>query len=143
MSEDSAIQSVEISTIAHATEDISKVETAMQHLLANANRQYTRHYLTGHHGNPIIRVDTKLTHHDAVEFAKDLNQRLSGIDRDRLQRDLSLYSDEDGNLYIRLDKQSLFNNEIKLGDEDPIRVRMKFNRLVGDAEKLMMRYLES
>jgi RNA binding exosome subunit len=98
--------------------------------------------MTGHHGNPIIRVDTKLARHDAVEFAKSLNQRLSGIDRLRLQRDLSLYSDEDGNLYIRLDKQHLFNDEIKLGDDDPIRVRMKFNRLIGDPGKLMMRYLE-
>jgi RNA binding exosome subunit len=143
MAEKSPIQSVEISTIAHATEDTSKVEAALRKLLLDISLPFTRRYLEGHHGNPIVKVDAKLSHKDAVKFATSLIQLLSRSERLQIQRDLALHIDSEGNLYIRLNKQKLFLGEVRLGEEDPIRVRIKFNRLIGEAKVAMTGFLES
>jgi RNA binding exosome subunit len=137
------IQSVEISTIAHATEDTSKVEDALRKLLLGTSLQFTRRYLEGHHGNPIITVHARLSHKDAVRFAETLIKLLSRSERLQIQRDLTLHSDDEGNLYIRLDKQKLFLGEVRLSEEDPVRVKIKFNRLLGESERAMTGFLES
>ena len=143
MAEKSPIQSVEISTIAHATEDTSKVEDALRKLLLGTSLQFTRRHLEGHHGNPIVKVDARLSYKDAVRFAETLIKLLSRSERLQIQRDLTLHSDDEGNLYIRLDKQKLFLGEVRLGEEDPVRVKIKFNRLLGESERAMTGFLES
>jgi RNA binding exosome subunit len=137
------IQSVEISTIAHATEDPSKVDNALQNLLLDIHQPFTRRYLEGHHGNPIVKIESKLTHENAARFAYTLIHHLSKSERLKLLRDLQLHSDDDGNLYIRVDKQKSFLGAIQMAEEDPIRVKIKFNRLMGDSKKSMMNFLES
>ena len=137
------IQSVELSTIAHATEDTNRVDRALQSLLEDIPQQLTRQYLEGHHGNPIVRIEVKLTSEDASQFAYSLIGKLSASERLILLRDLRLHSDEDGNLYIRIDKQGLLQGTFQIADDDPIRVKIKFNRLIGDCKKSMARFLES
>ena len=143
MAEISPIQSVEISTIAHATEDTSKVENALRRLLLGTSLPFTRRYLEGHYRNPIVRVDTRLSRKDAVRFAETLMRDLPRSERLRIQRNLALHSDDEGNLYIRLDKQKLFLGEVRLGEEDPVRVKIKFSRLLGESERAMTDLLES
>ncbi len=137
------IQSVELSTIAHATEDPNKVDKALQNLLQGIHQQFTRHYLEGHHGNPIVKIEAKLTHENAGEFAYSLVHKLSKSERLLLLRDIQLHSDDDGNLYIRVDKQRSLQGAIQMAEDDPIRVKIKFNRLIGDYKKSMMLFLES
>jgi len=137
------IQSVEISTIAHATEDPSKVDNALQNLLLDTHQPFTRRYLEGHHGNPIVKIEAKLTHESAARFAYTLIRHLSKSERLILLRDLQLHSDDDGNLYIRVDKQKSLLGAFQMAEEDPIRVKIKFNRLMGDSKKSMMNFLES
>jgi hypothetical protein len=142
-----AIQTVEISTIAHATDDLEKVQTALTRLIPDTlkGRQlYTRRYLQGHYGNPIITFEARLTKPSEIdEFTTFLLSQLSNKAKVAIQRDLRLYSDADGNLYIRIDKQQTFRGIVQLGEEDPIRVRMKFTRFTGQATDLMIKYLES
>jgi len=141
VAETSPIQSVEISTIAHATEDISKVENALRRL--GITVPFTRRNLEGHHGNLIVKVDARLSHKDAGRFAESLIKLLSRTERLQIQRDLTLHSDDEGNLYIRLDKQRLFLGEVRLSEEDPVRVKIKFNRLLGESKRAMTVLLES
>lgn len=141
-----AIQSVEISTIAHATDDLEKVQTALQFLLPDLLKErqvFTRKYMQGHHGNPIVTFDAKLTRPADVEaFTGRFFQQLSKIEKLLIERDLELHSDEEANLYVRIDKQQAFRGVVDLGEEDPIRVRIKFSRLSGEARELMKKYLE-
>jgi hypothetical protein len=141
------IQTVEISTIAHATDDLEKVQTALTRLIPDTlkGRQlFTRRYLQGHYGNPIITFEARLTKPSEIgAFTNFFLSQLSHKDKLVIQRDLRLYSDADGNLYIRIDKQQTFRGNIQLGEEDPIRVRMKFTRFTGQATDLMIKYLES
>lgn len=137
------IQSVELSTIAHATEDPNKVDKALQNLLLGLHQPFTRRYLEGHHGNPIVKIEAKLTSEDASRFAYLLASKLPKIERLKLLRDLHLHTDDDGNLYIRVDKQRLLQGALQLAEDDPIRVKIKFNRLMGDYKKSMITFLES
>ena len=140
-----AIQTVEISTIAHATDDLDKVQTAVARLIPDrlkGRQLFTRQYLQGHYGNPIITFEARLTKQSVVdEFATFFLNQLSNKDKLTIQRDLRLCSDADGNLYIRIDKQQIFRGIVQLGEEDPIRVRMKFTRFTGQATDQMIKYL--
>lgn len=147
MENERTIHSVDISTIAHATEDLDKVNVALRTLLPEALRQrevFTRRYMQGHHNNPIVTCDAKFTRRAEVEqFVGHFMSRLAKNERLLIERDLDLYSDEEGNLYIRIDKQQAFRGTVELGNEDPIRVRLKFTRLMGDSKALMKQLLES
>lgn len=140
------VHSVEISTIAHATDDLEKVQAALNHMLPGSllGRQiFTRKYMEGHHGNPIVTFEAKLTKaNDVALFTEHFLKQLSRRERLRVERDLGLHSDEEGNLFIRLDKQRAYLGTMELTDEDPIRVRLKFSKLKGDAKNLMRQILE-
>jgi RNA binding exosome subunit len=141
------VQSVEVSAIAHATEDLGKVQSALATILPTSMKErqlFTRRYLEGHHRNEIVTFEARLTREaDVHEFTSNFFHQLSKSEKLRLERDLALHSDSDGNLYIRIDKQQAFRGIIELGEEDPIRVRMKFNRLMGATSELMKKVLES
>lgn len=142
-----SIQTVEISTIAHATDDLDKVQQALTRLIPEAlkDRQlFTRRYVEGHYGNPIVTFEARLTKRSEIDdFTTFLRSQLAPKDKLTIQRDLSLYSDGDGNLYIRIDKQRIFRGIVQLGEEDSIRVRMKFTKFTGQTTGLMIQYLES
>lgn len=105
---------------------------------------FTRRYMEGHYGNPIVTFEARLTKASEIdEFTTFFRSQVSNKDKLTIQRDLSLYSDADGNLYIRIDKQKTFRGIVQLGEEDSIRVRMKFTRFTGQATNLMIQYLES
>jgi RNA binding exosome subunit len=141
------VQSAELSTIAHATDDLEKVQGALTRLLPQSlkGRQlFTRRYLQGHYGNPITTFEAHLTEPvDVDQFKFSLLKQLPEMERLSIVRDLHLHTDHDGNLYIRLDKQKLFGGTVRLGQDDPIRIRMKFTNFTGSATALMIEYLES
>jgi RNA binding exosome subunit len=142
-----AVQSVEISAIAHATDDLEKVQAALTAILPESlkGRQlFTRRYLEGHYRNPITTFEGRLTKPADVEvFTSNFFRHLSKSEKVRIERDLALHSDPEGNLYVRIDKQGAFRGVVELGEEDPIRIRLKFNRLSGEVTELMKAALEA
>jgi RNA binding exosome subunit len=90
-----------------------------------------------------VKIEAKLAYDDASQFAYMLVRDLSKSERLIILRDLQLHSDDDGNLYIRVDKQRLLQGALQIAEDDPIRVKIKFNRLMGDCKKSMMQFLES
>ena len=142
-----SVQSVEISTIAHATDDLEKVQAALIRLVPDSlkGRQiFTRRYLDGHYGNPIVTFEAHLTELAEVDaFRSFFLKQLALVDKVSIARDLDRHSDADGNLYVRIDKQRLFQGVARLGQDDPVRVRMKFTKFGGKSSELMIQYLES
>jgi len=105
---------------------------------------FTRRYLEGHYRNPITTFEARLTKPEDVEaFTSNFFRQLSKSEKLRIERDLALHSDPEGNLYVRIDKQRAFRGIIELGEEDPIRIRLKFNRLSGEVTQLMKVALEA
>jgi len=138
---------VQISTIAHATDDLDKVQAALRCILPESLKErdvFTRRYMQGHHGNPIVTFEAKLSKLKEVDqFRHQFMRQLSKSEKLAIERDLDTYADDEGNLYIRLDKQQAFRGIVELGNEDPIRLRLKFSRLRGDTRELMKEFLES
>jgi len=147
MKQRQTVQSVEVSTIAHATDDLEKIQTALDRLMPESLRGrqlFTRRYLQGHYGNPIATFEAHLTAPtDVEEFKVFFLKQLLDAERFSIVRDLDRHIDADGNLYVRIDKQKMFRGVARLGQDDPIRVRMKFTKFAGNAPALMAEYLES
>jgi RNA binding exosome subunit len=100
--------------------------------------------MEGHYNNPIVTFAAKLSDpSEADEFARFLLGQLPRSEKLSIEKELSLHSDSEGNLYLRINKQQAFLGNITLNDEDPIRVKLKFTRFGGDVSTLMMKYLES
>jgi len=77
------------------------------------------------------------------EFKVFFLKQLSTLDKVSIMRELNRHTDADGNLYIRIDKQRMFRGAVRLGQDDAIRVRMKFTNFAGKSVQLMNEYLGS
>lgn len=122
---------IDIRAFAHATEDQEKVLKAMHNTLPAElidKIVFKRKRLTGHHGNPIILFETKVKGKDVVKAVfEKLSSHLESLDKELLANEIKRHLDR-GNLYIRLDKQSAFLNELRIGSVDSIHLRIHFKK---------------
>ena len=122
--------SAHLRVIAHATEDIQKVEQATRflvELISQTEADLTRQYAKGHHGNTIATISAKLAGKALLPNALQLlSQKLSESDKQFLDNDIESCVDKEGNLYLRFNKQEAFLGRVKLYQGDPIRMRLKF-----------------
>jgi RNA binding exosome subunit len=121
---------IDIRVFAHATEDAEKVLKAVYNTLPEAfinMVSFKKRSLTGHHGNPIILFETKLKGEIAQKSFEKLSSSLGSLDKEQLGSEIRQHI-EKGNLYIRLDKQLAYLNEIRLCQTDPIHFRVHFKK---------------
>jgi len=122
---------IDIRVFAHATEDADKVLNVVRNVLPTELMDmvtFKKNNLTGHHGNPIILFEARIKERNAVQAVfEKLSSGLSTLDKELLNSEIKQHLDR-GNLYIRLDKQSAYLNEIKLCSTDPIHFRIHFQK---------------
>jgi RNA binding exosome subunit len=122
--------SIEISTIVHATESVEKVVQALKNIFPENFKEkllYSKQYLTGHYGNLIIMLKARIKKEASIEdFIKNLFEKMSKEDKEKLLLEFERHVDNEGNLYIRIDKQEAFLGKITLRQSDPIRIKIKF-----------------
>ncbi len=120
---------IEIRVFCHATEDQQKVETALRNTLPEkltSEIAFTNTNLTGHYGNPIFLIETKLTEKMALPSALErIGSSLSTLDKEQLSSELDQHI-EKNNLYLRLEKQNAFLGNLKLTTNDPVRFKIHF-----------------
>ena len=128
--ENTPFLSAQFSVVAHATEDIEKVEDAASfvvQVIAKGQVNLTRQYVKGHHRNLITTITARLAaravHSDALEL---LSHELSESDNKFLGSEIKSCVDDDGSLYLRFDKQEACLRRIKLHQADPIRMKLRF-----------------
>lgn len=125
----SQIAYIEISLFAHATEDIEKVMKAAYSIISDGlapKITFNRSTARGDHGNPIVLLKTKVEDSEMVQtILEHISSQLSNLDKEKLLRDLDLHA-ENGNLFIRFDKQSACKGYMRLSSGDPIHVRVRF-----------------
>ena len=122
--------SAQFSVVAHATEDINKVEQAatfVVQMISKDEVNLSRQYVRGHHGNLITTISAKLASKTvAGEALRLLSQKLSESDKQFLGNEIRNCVDEDGNLYLRFDKQEAYLRKVRLHQADPIRMKLRF-----------------
>jgi RNA binding exosome subunit len=122
---------IDIRVFAHATEDVDKVLSAVRNIFPPELIDivtFKKSTLTGHHGNPIILLEARIKEKSAAQAVfEKLSLGLSILDKEQLNNEIGQHLDK-GNLYIRLDKQSAYLNELKLSSADPIHFRIHFKK---------------
>jgi hypothetical protein len=126
---------VDLRVFAHATEDPERVLTAVRNVLPPEwvdSVVFKRSDLVGHHGNPIVLFEARVKDRRSVQavFVK-LCSGLGLMEKEVLAGEISKHL-ERGNLYLRLDKQSAFLGELRLGSVDAIHVRVHFKKPGAD-----------
>jgi hypothetical protein len=120
---------ITITVFSHATEDPEKVQTAIRNTLPETlseNIKFAKTALTGHHGNPIIFFEAKLTDKQALPAALEkIAQALDPLDKETLGNEMKRHI-EKGNLYLRFNKQNAYQGTLKLSLNDPIHFKIHF-----------------
>ncbi len=122
--------SVHVRAFCHATEDQTKVETAVRNVAGDLELSSKK--TVGHHGNPLIVIEGEAIGSDA---AKGVLARLSDDDLMSLADTAEGRMDESCNLFFRLDKQKAFAGETALTrSEDAVAVRIKVSAFPARTE---------
>jgi RNA binding exosome subunit len=120
---------IDMRIFTHATEDAEKVLLAVHNTLPTElidKVVFKKTNLAGHYGNPIILFETRIKEKNHFKaFFEKLASSLSSLDKELLNNEIRQHLDK-GSLYIRLDKQSAYLNELKLCSTDPIHFRIRF-----------------
>jgi RNA-binding protein len=111
--------------VLHATEDEGRVLKAIEDVLLVPSERFSSSPSEGHYKNKILLQRAILSSHEAGSLAKRVISLLNSADREHLSRLVHEYSDEKGNLYIRLDKQRMCQGRVSLSETDAIRIRFK------------------
>jgi len=126
---------IDIRVLAHATEDREKALASVRNLLPLEfcdEIVFRRSDLKGHHGNPITLLEARVKGNEHTrEVLTKLVAGLSIMDKEQLGREIDLFM-EDGNLYLRFDKQSAYLGELKLCSGDSVHFKLHFSKSSKD-----------
>jgi len=146
MKQDRLVNSVELTTLVHATEDEAKVRRAVLNLFPPGAEPsaFEAVSLTGYFGDPLTTLKMAVKNRrPATELLVNIVRRLNTLDQTALMDELPQRIDETKNLYIRLDKQKAFRGQVALDVHDAIRVKAKLHLPHGlDPVEVMRKYLE-
>jgi RNA binding exosome subunit len=125
------ISFLEIRVFSHATENVEKVLATLRQITADevlAEEELVHEELEGHHGNPITLIKTRVYKKAQVrKIIQNIVSRLDRTDRESLSSNIEDRIDDDGCLFIRVDKQAAYNGKIKLATADPIHIQIKLS----------------
>ena len=103
---------VDLRAFSYATEDVKRVEQALYSLLPE-DVELDRVENVGHHGDRIVVLSARVERADEMRHVLD---RLSELeDLDRVLDELDERVDDNCALFLRLDKQAAFRDEVRLG----------------------------
>ncbi len=108
-------------TFVHATEDEEKVTKSLRYLVGDA--EVNRERSEGHHGNPIMVLESTLSN---IGEIREFFDRFDREELERLITTLEKRVDEHCNFFLRVDKQEALQGDLKLvNHDDIIRIRGK------------------
>ena len=110
-----------IEIILHATEDLSKIEKSLQNIFDIGLDGFEKEEMTGHFGNPITILKTKISKNNTKKLISTLISKISNDDIDVLEQKIDEMNKNSG-LEIRISKQDLIRGKISFGKRDSIKL---------------------
>lgn len=130
---------VSLEIIVHATEETRKIFDSVYELFEIKEDEFMQENLTGHYGNPILLLKTKLAKKRAEEFIQRLVSKISKPQLDEFVNDMQMYF-EDSSLFLRIGKQELVRKLVNLQQKDAVKI--KISTPVYRKDDLAKTYLE-
>ena len=124
------VNAIEVKAFVYATEDEAKIRKAFTNLLPPGVDlpHISSTKLQGYFGDPITILTMKIKNRrESTDIFENILFRLSSLDQVTLQDDLENRIDGSRNIYVRLDKQKLYGNNIALGERDPVKLKIRPN----------------
>ncbi|SEH64748.1 hypothetical protein SAMN05192561_1205 [Halopenitus malekzadehii] len=133
---------VELRTFCYATEDEKRVTAALETFLPE-DAAIDRVENVGHHGDRIVVLSARVETADEMRHVLDRLADLEAIDR--VIDELGERVDENCSLFLRLDKQAAFRDDVRLGDGITLRGKVeaypaKREAAVENARELLERH---
>jgi RNA binding exosome subunit len=125
MQEISRFSGAEANFVVHMTEDQEKILNALADLLHVPANRFEAASSEGHFKNKILTFKAIFSSSEANRLASQIASSFSSTDRQELSRMIDQFSDEKGNLYLRLDKQRACQGKVSLSEADAIRFKFK------------------
>ena len=113
---------IDLRTFCYATEDQERVAEALRHFLPE-EFELDRAENTGHHGDRIIILSTRVENADEMRVVLDRLAELESIDR--VLEELDERVDDNCSFFLRLDKQAAFNGKVRLGEGITLRAKVE------------------
>ena len=110
-----------IEIILHATEDVNKIENALQNIFDINTEDLEKEEMTGHFGNLITILKTKLSKNNAKKLISTLISKISNDDIDILEQKIDEMNTNSG-LDIRISKQDLIRGKITFRKKDSVKL---------------------
>jgi len=114
---------IEVSTIAHATEDINKVKKALLNIIDPELKKHAKIKTTtvkGYYGNPITLLKLILRGNKASKAFSYILSKLDPMEKKLLSLSLEERLDRTNNLYIRLSKQDAYLGRLRIFEGDDV-----------------------
>ncbi|ELZ35846.1 RNA-binding protein [Halorubrum distributum] len=132
---------VDLRAFSYATEDVKRVEQALYSLLPE-DVELERVENVGHHGDRIVVLSARVERADEMRHVLDRLAELE--DLDRVLDELDERVDDNCALFLRLDKQAAFRDEVRLGPGITVRTKVeaypaKKEKAVANARETLSR----
>ncbi|MDB2225165.1 RNA-binding protein [Halorubrum ezzemoulense] len=132
---------VDLRAFSYATEDVKRVEQALYSLLPD-EVELDRVENVGHHGDRIVVLSARVERADEMRHVLDRLAELE--DLDRVLDELDERVDDNCALFLRLDKQAAFRDEVRLGPGLTVRTKVeaypaKEEKAVANARETLSR----
>lgn len=128
--------SAEIEFFAHATENESKILSAVSNSLAVDADAFNMEVVDGHFGNKIARYKAAINGKRATEIAEKITSMLDEPDRMFVYENFDMYIDSKNHLYLRISKQGILYGKIFLEQKDPIKIKLKMQKKFRSGNEL-------
>lgn len=121
----SYLASIEIKFLVQATEDEDKILNRISEVFGIPFEMFEKITLEGHFGNPIKFYRFHISGKKADNIAKGMANIFEDRWKKMLQFELINNIDKHGSLFLRIDKQSFFDDKLTQSPVDAVRVKMK------------------
>jgi RNA-binding protein len=123
---DAGFSAAEINIIIHATENENKILQSVNDVLLIPVQKFSTISSNGHFRNKILLLRANILDSQQANFlALKIISSLKDYERNQFMTFLEEYTDEKGNLYIRLDKQRICRGKVSLSESDSIKIRFR------------------
>lgn len=133
--------SVTISFFVHSTEDINKILPDLANAFGLTQNDIAYEDVEGYFGNVITSAKVHIIGDNAQQSVQKIISRLSDRAKSNIVTELPKSMDMHDSLYLRFDRQTL-RGKIELGDDEPIRVKLKPKHRLLDRNMTTRAYVE-